>query len=1425
MNIITKLYRLLSVTLTIAASVTFNASPVWSQVSTSYTFSSTAGTYTAITGGTVIGTATATTGAAALDDVVIDLPAGTIPFSFNFDNVNYTGCKVSTNGFITFGAVAPAASGSATGFTPLSAVTAYSGAVSAFGRNLAGYFFAGNAAQTAELRYQTLGSAPNRIFVIQYKNFKPFNYSTTAFTSPMNMQIRLKETSNAIEVVYNISGTFGSSILAQVGLRGASNGFPTNINNRSVATGVNTWPASTAGTSNTATCEILNTLIPASGLTYTWAPQTCPAPTTQGVTNVTANSAQLTWVSGGGSGTYKVEWGPQGFTPGSGTVINNAVSPQSIAGLTGATNYAFYVQQMCGASGNSANAGPFNFISGTAGEDCSTAPTVSVALSLAACNFTTVSSGVSQNGPNGNCSDATGNLANDDRWYKFVAPSTGKKLVITTTAGTVNDWVMQLWSSCGLNPNDLVKCGDDENGFMPEITLCQNEYVAGQTYYIRAWTYSQSLTGTMNLCVYQDVPCIVAPANDECINATRLTVNNSTGCPAGTVSFTDLSATPSGDAATCDASTKNDVWFVFNTGNLGDIRATFTKGTATTLKAQLLFECGGQEIACWNPADGTPKILSGLNPVADYILRVWSDAGTAGTFSVCLNDVCANPTATLSGNTTICPGNTANLVVDFTGTPPFTFTYFNGSVNAMISGININPYILQALPASTTTYSLVSMSDATCSGTTSGTATVNIIVAPTVTLAAFSPICTNAGMQNLTGGSPAGGVYSGLGVTGSTFDPSVGTSTITYTVTYGTGCQKSASRVWTVSTAPVVTLNGFAAVCSTAPSFALSGGTPGGGTYSGPGVSGNTFNPATAGLGVKVITYTVSSGGCQGVDTATITVNNCAGCANPPTANAGADKSSCGSAAVVLSGASIGGAASTLTWSTAGTGTFSPNATTLAASYNPSVADITAGSVKIYLTTNDPDGAGACVAAKDSLIITFLSAPGTGTISGFSNFCRNTSGNIYSVPAQSGVQFTWTVPTGASISSGQGTNSISVAFSNTAVSGNICVTGSNVCGSGTQVCKAITLRTAAPGTPGTVTGSTIGCPGDSKVYSIVAIAAANQYLWTPPVGAKINGSSAPLLTTNTTVTVNYDTGFGGDTLRVSALNCFGQSAERKLRINKTAPGTPGTITGQAAGLCNLSNVAYSIAAVTNAASYSWRTTVAGATINGSASPVTTSSLSVTVNFGTFTTGSIFVKANSGCGSSAERSLALAGRPAIPVAITGPLTVCKSQSGVAYSIAAVPFATSYGWTVPTGASIASGGTTTNITVNYGASAVSGTVKARSTNACGSSSYLSVNVTVNTCPKIGDNTSVPDALYMEAYPNPVHGWLHVTLLSPQSGAYDMIITDLTGRIVQSQTVSATAGENSFQINTGALATGAYMVSLRSAAGTVQQRIIIE
>ena len=69
-----------------------------------YTFAQGNATYSEITGGTVLGTATTTT---SFDSQNWTIPAASIPFNFNFNGVDYTGCTVNGNGFITFGATQP----------------------------------------------------------------------------------------------------------------------------------------------------------------------------------------------------------------------------------------------------------------------------------------------------------------------------------------------------------------------------------------------------------------------------------------------------------------------------------------------------------------------------------------------------------------------------------------------------------------------------------------------------------------------------------------------------------------------------------------------------------------------------------------------------------------------------------------------------------------------------------------------------------------------------------------------------------------------------------------------------------------------------------------------------------------------------------------------------------------------------------------------------------------------------------------------------------------------------------------------------------------------------------------------------------------------------------------------------------------------
>ena len=72
-----------------------------------------------------------------------------------------------------------------------------------------------------------------------------------------------------------------------------------------------------------------------------------------------------------------------------------------------------------------------------------------------------------------------------------------------------------------------------------------------------------------------------------------------------------------------------------------------------------------------------------------------------------------------------------------------------------------------------------------------------------------------------------------------------------------------------------------------------------------------------------------------------------------------------------------------------------------------------------------------------------------GSINGISVVCRGASGIAYSVaPIVNAVTYIWTLPSGAAIASGQLTNSITVNYSSSALSGNVTVYGNNLCGDG-----------------------------------------------------------------------------------------------------------------------------------------------------------------------------------------------------------------------------------------------------------------------------------------------------------------------------------------------------------------------------------------
>lgn len=220
----------------------------YAQVST-YVFQQKMETYTLITGGTVIGSGT-------IDDN--SYSGRTLPFPFVFEGITYTTYGINANGFIMFG------SGTVT--SSYTAVASYNNVISGINFDLQGL-------ATGELREQTLGTAPNRVHIYQWKNFAPWS-SATYVQDTVNFQIQLFETSNVIKIVagdVRKTNTTVTSRNAQSGIRGGS---AAEFQNRMVTNGVHTWLTSVKGTAASSSATIANTtLVPPKGLTFQYRPR------------------------------------------------------------------------------------------------------------------------------------------------------------------------------------------------------------------------------------------------------------------------------------------------------------------------------------------------------------------------------------------------------------------------------------------------------------------------------------------------------------------------------------------------------------------------------------------------------------------------------------------------------------------------------------------------------------------------------------------------------------------------------------------------------------------------------------------------------------------------------------------------------------------------------------------------------------------------------------------------------------------------------------------------------------------------------------------------------------------------------------------------------------------------------------------------
>ncbi|MEP0774572.1 MAG: PKD domain-containing protein, partial [Acidobacteriota bacterium] len=376
-------------------------------VATGYLWSQTTGTYTEITGGTVLTT--------SCDDTSYN--NNSLPFSFTYDGTAYTAVSIQCNGFIAMGTSVTSS------YAPLSTGTT-NNVISALGMDLQ------TGTSNSEIRYETLGTSPDRVFVIQYKNFR--NYSATG--DAYNFQIRLHETSNVVRIVYGDFSKNATSRSPQVGLRGASN---TDFNNRSSSTG---WTNTVAGTLNNATVTLSTTYLPPSGLTWDWTP-IAPSPSF-----VTSSKTAPAQVSLGSSIAYTV------------TIINSGTADATAATMVdpipAGTTYNADVTCSAGTCGFDGTNVTWN---GTVAVGATVTVSFSVDTDGAACgqlieNQATISDPAVVGGPvTKSASTLITSMINDllTEGFEVSVPPPGWTETIVNDPGTDPDWTRE---SAGTNP-------------------------------------------------------------------------------------------------------------------------------------------------------------------------------------------------------------------------------------------------------------------------------------------------------------------------------------------------------------------------------------------------------------------------------------------------------------------------------------------------------------------------------------------------------------------------------------------------------------------------------------------------------------------------------------------------------------------------------------------------------------------------------------------------------------------------------------------------------------------------------------------------------------------------------------------------------------------------------------------------------------
>jgi hypothetical protein len=504
---------------------------------------------------------------------------------------------------------------------------------------------------------------------------------------------------------------------------------------------------------------------------------------------------------------------------------------------------------------------------------------------------------------------------------------------------------------------------------------------------------------------------------------------------------------------------------------------------------------------------GTGAITLASSTAGTYTVNYITNGACPDTSSVSVGVLAQDNSAFTYSSNNFCVNGTTNPLPQITGLTGGTFA-------SAPAGLSLNASTGEITLASSTTGTPYTITYTTA-GPCPSSSTFSVIINP-APIVSFTGLAADYCINNTNAiplsGSPAGGTFSGLGIVGTTYTPSlttIGTHTITYTYSDGNGCSSSSSQSVLTNGLPFVSISGtLPAYCVSENTPIALTGFPAGGSFSGPGITGTDFTPSTAGSGIHTLTYTYTDpNGCVNSASTQVTVY-----ALPTVAFAGLNTAYC-----------LSQTPSALTGFPSG-GTFTGTGLSGASTFDPQVAGA-GGPYALTYTFTDANGC-----TNSSSQTTTVNANPTVSFSGLAaQYCNNNAvasltgtptGGTFSGPGISGTNFD---------PSASGTGTISILYNYT--DGNGC-SGSNTQSTTVNIAPTVNFAGLASAycenepsatLQGFPSGGTFSGTGTSGLIFNPQAAGPGSYTitytYTDPNGCS-NSSSAPT-TVNATPAVSF----------------------------------------------------------------------------------------------------------------------------------------------------------------------------------------------------------------------------------------------------------------------------------------------------------------